>query len=293
MKKHIFILITTIALLISCSPKVEKTELFIEDFFNSYAQFTCSDSLRGNVRMKFLYNQLNMETMSFEFVIPDSIQFSDFYNAYMGRLAGAYFKSRQSDKNKSLDSLFQDSSCDVEKVKGNIIDFYCNDIVFFEVFRTALNSFYVNKNEIEEYETSKDFTRVVFTVDSLVQLALLQFDIVDYDTERGFAYHFVCGENPYNYSVENSANLLVIGFCQEALRNKEMYDAHTAIMKQLKERFTDNNEYDESKTDELCMKCQNELHQMLLEDGTLLNCILAYYEMRKDIEPFKITDSRI
>jgi len=293
MKKNIIFITTTISILISCNPRVEKTDIFIEDFFNSIAQYTCSDSLRGNVRMKFLYNQFNMETMSFEFVVPDSIQFSDFYNAYMGRIADAYFKSRQADENKSIDSLFLDSNCNVKTVKENLTKYYCNDIVFFEVFRRALNSFYANKNETEEYEVSKDFTKVDFTVDSLVQLALLQFDVAGYDPERGFAYHFVCGENPYDYSVENSANLLVIGFCQEALRNKEMADAHSAIIKQLKGKFIDSVEYDESKTDELCMKCQDELHQMLLEDGTLLNCILAYYEMRKDIEPFKIIDNRI
>lgn len=290
MNKRLLILSTTITLLVSCTPRAEKTELFIEDFFNSNAQFACADSLSGNVRMNFLHNQFSMETMSFEFVVPDSLQFSDFYKAYMGRIANVYFIGKQADISESTDSIFQDSNCDVERVKEKIIDFYCNDKVFSEVFRTALNSYYVNKDETEVYYVSKDFTKIDFTVDSLVQLALLQFDVAGYDPERGFAYHFICGVNPYDYSIENRENLLVLGFCQEALRNKEMYDVHSSIIKQLKERFTDISIQDESNIDELCMRCQNELHQMLLEDGTLLKCILAYYDLRKNIEPFEIND---
>jgi len=292
MRKQVLILITIITLLLSCNPSNKKTELFIKDYFDSLAQFTCSDSLSGNVRMKFLYNQLNMETMSFEFVIPDSIQLSDFYNAFMGRIAGAYFKSRQADDNNTLDSLFHDSNCDVKKVKDNIIEYYCNDEVFFEIFNMSLNSYYSNKGQTEEYEISNNFSKVDFTLDSLVQLALLQFDIVNYDQERGFAYHFVCGVNPYSYSIENAANYLVTGFCQEALRNKEMYEAHESIMKQLSEKLISNSEYDESKVDELCLRYQNELRLMLQEEGTLLNSLLAYYEYRKDIEPFIIADEK-
>ena len=86
MKNLIFLLIATVTLFSSCNSNVEKTELYIQNFFDSNAQFACSDSVSGNVKMKFLYNQLNMEIMSFEFAIPDSIKFSDFHNSSLSQL---------------------------------------------------------------------------------------------------------------------------------------------------------------------------------------------------------------
>lgn len=290
MKNITYLLILTASVYFGCNSNDEKTDLFIQNFFDSNTQFTCSDSVRSNVQLKFLHYHLNMEKMSFEFVIPDSIKFSDFYNAYTGRIADAYYKSRKADKNKSIDSLFFTPNCDVEKVKNNIIRYYCDDEVFFEIFRTALSSFYESNSGMQEYEGINKMEKVDFTIDSLIQLALMQFDIVNYDPDRGFAYHFVCGVNPYSYSIENKANFLIIGFCQEALRNKEMYEAHSTIMKHLREKVKQDNEYEASMIDELCNKYQNELYKLLLEEGTLRNSLFAYYEKRKDIEPFKIVN---
>ncbi len=115
---------------------------------------------------------------------------------------------------------------------------------------------------------------------------MIQFDIVDYDPKRGFAYHFVCGVNPYEYSIQNRVNLLIPGFCQEALRTKEMYDVNVHLIRQLTERVKLEEEYDLDRKKELCEKYQNELHRLLIEDGTLKKSLIDYYEKRKDIEPF-------
>lgn len=284
--KHLGYILFSLAVLCSCSSKEDKTELFIHDFFDSKASFTCSDSLAGEISMKFLYDQLNMEILSFEYVIPDSTRYSDFYNAYMRRMVDASYSGMNADKNGVLDSLFREDYCDTEKVKDRIIDYYIKDEVFFDIFRTALISFYGNKQETQEYPVSTTLDKVEYPLDSLVQLALLQMDIVSYDTIRGFGSHFVCGANPYSYSKENVVNYLVIGFCQDALRNKEMYGAYKSIMNQLANRREERRDYEKYSAEELCAKYQDEMRKMLLEEGTLTNSLLSYYEKRKDVEPF-------
>jgi len=288
--KHLGYLLFSITVLCSCSSKEDKTELFIHDFFDTKASFTCTDSLIGEISMKFLYFQLNMEILSVEFVIPDSTRYSDYYNAYIHRIVNAYYSSIQANKSVAIDSLLHEDNCDTVKVKDRIIDYYLKDEVFFDIFRTSLISFYEQKQETEEYPVSTTLDKVDYPLDSLVQLALLQMDIVCYDTIRGFGSHFVCGANPYSYSRENVVNYLMTGFCQEALRNKEMYGAFNSISKQLAKRLEERRDYEKYSAEDLCDKYQHEMREMLLEEGTLTNSLLSYYEKRKDIEPFTISE---
>jgi hypothetical protein len=288
--KHLGYLLFPIAVLCSCSPKEDKTALFIHDFFDSKASFTCYDSLAGEISLQFLYGQLNPETMSIEYVVPDSASYSDFYQAYMHRIVSTYYSSKLADKNGAIDSLFYEANCDTEKVKDRIIDYYLKDEMFVDIFRTALISFYEQKQETEEYPVSTTLEKVDYPLDSLDQLASLQFDIADYDTIRGFWFHYLCGTNPYSYSKDNDVNYLVIGFCQEALGNKEMVGAFDSMMTQLANRLEESGDYEKYSTEELCAKYQDEMREMLLEEGTLTNSLLAYYEKRKDIEPFTISE---
>jgi|GEM_PF-2013878 len=288
--KHLGYLLFSITVLCSCSSIEDKTELFIHDFFDTKASFTCTDSLAGKISMMPLYVQFNEEILSLEFVIPDSTSYSDFYNAYMNRIVSAYYLGKSADKDGVLDSLFHEENCDTEKVKDRIIDYHMKDEVFVDIFRTSLISFYEHKQETEEYPVSTTLNKVDYPLDSLVQLALLQIDIVSYDTIHGFGSHFVCMANPYSYSEENVVNHLVIGFCQEALRNKEMYVAYETIMKQLWKRLKERGDYEKYSTEELRTKYQDEMREMLLEEGTLTNSLLSYYEKRKDIEPFTISE---
>ena len=287
--KHLGYLLFSIAVLCSCNSVEDKTESFIHDFFDSKASFTCSDSLAGEISLQFLYGQLNMEIQSFEYVIPDSASYSDFYKAYMNRIVSAYYSSILADKTGTIDTLFYEEDCDTEKVKDRIIDYYLKDEVFFDIFRTSLISFYEHKQETEEYPVSTTLDKADYPLDSLVQLALLQFDIAGYDTIRGFWIHYICGTNPYSYSKENVVNYLMTGFCQEALRNKEMLGAFNSITKQLANQRDERRDYEEYSTEDLCAKYQDEMREMFLEEGTLTNSLLAYYEKRKDIEPFTIS----
>jgi hypothetical protein len=288
--KHLGYLLFSIAVLCSCSSKEDKTKLFIRDFFDSKASFTCTDSLAGEISVQFLYGQLNIETLSIEFIIPDSTRYSDFYNANMRILVDAFYSGMNADKDGALASLFYEANCDTEKVKDRIIDYYMKDELFVDIFRTSLISFYENKQETEAYPVSTTLEKVDYPLDSLVQLALLQMDIAGYDTIRGFWTHFVCGANPYSYSKENAVNYLVIGFCQEALRNKEMYGAFKSITTQLANQRDERRDYEKYNTEDLCAKYEDEMREMLLKEGTLTNSLLSYYEKRKDIEPFTISE---
>jgi len=279
--------------LVACNSDEEKTNFFIQNFFDTHFQFASVDSIKGKVPIKILHNQINMETMNVELVIPDSIQYSDFYNAYSNRIIQSYYKSIDLDKRKSLDSLLIAGNCDADEFKKMIIEHYSNDKVFVDVFKTALSSFYGNKVNATE---NVDFTatkKVEVQIDTLIQIALIQIDILGYDTIKGFFGHFVCGVNPYSYSTENKVNLLIPGFCQEALRNKEMINAYSQTMKLLGEKLKPENEYDKEAVQQLCRRFQYELRRMLLKEGTLKKSLLEYYEKRKDIEPFKIVDNKV
>jgi len=269
-----------------CISNDNASNRFITDFFNSNASFTCTDSTNGKFQLRFKHQQINMETMSFEFVVPDSIQLSDFYNAYIGRIVTIYYKGLAEQNNNEIDSLFLSQDCSANEVKNNTIEYFSEDPIFSGAFNIALSSYYRGKEDAPKDINIKNMERITFTIDSLVQIGLLQFDVVDYDPERGFAYHFVCGVNPYKYSLENKINLLIPGFCQEALRTKEMSEVHSKIMHELTERVKQNDEYTPDKKEELCLKYQDELREILMQEGTLKKSILNYYAERKEIEPF-------
>lgn len=287
--KNLGYLLFSIAVLCSCDPIEDNTELFIDDFFDTKASFTCADSIAGKISMNFLYGQFNMEMLSMEFDIPDSTRYADFYNANIRRLIDGFYYGMRADTTEVLVSLFHEVNCDTVKVKDRIIDYYVKEEMFYDIFRTSLISFYEHRQETEEYPVSTTLDKVEYPLDSLVQLALLQMDIVSYDSIRGFWSHFVCGANPYSYSKENVINYLVIGFCQEALRNKEMYDTFVSISTQLGNRLEERRDYEKYSTEDLCTKYEDEMREMLLEEGTLTNSLLSYYEIRKDIEPFTIS----
>ncbi len=145
MKNLIFFVLLLSIASVGCSSNDKETKLFITDFFTSHAKYTCTDSIKGKVQLRFLHNQVNMEIMSFEFVIPDSIQHSGFYNAYIGRIVDTYYKSLAAQENGNIDSLFLSQSCNVVDVKKNIIDYYSSDEVFSGVFKTALSSYFIKK----------------------------------------------------------------------------------------------------------------------------------------------------
>ncbi|HKJ78267.1 MAG TPA: hypothetical protein VKA10_01980 [Prolixibacteraceae bacterium] len=272
-----------------CKSDRKTTEYFIHDFFHSNTQLECADSSLGKVQLKFIYNQIDKELPVFKIIIPDTIKHSDFYSAYAGRLTSVYYYSRNSDAKNLIDSLFTTPDCDVDLVKTRIIEYYKKDDVFFKVFRSALSSYY-NKKVIpnEKMHISKA-EKVDITLDSLMKIALIQFDIF-YVPNRGFAYHFVCGENPYKYNIDNSKNLLIVGFCQEALRNKEMYEVHSRIIEKILDKNRTENDLLTETGKNLQIKYQDEFHKMLLEDGTVKKVLLEYYEKRKNIEPFTIVN---
>ena len=125
------------------------------------------------------------------------------------------------------------------------------------------------------------------SLDSLIKTAIFEFDLF---VARGgrMGYHFLCGTIPFSYNYENKINFLIAGFCHEALKTKAMQNAYDEIIKQFSENI---------KTDELNVtgnadltQYEKELHRMLIEEGTVKQSLLDYYEKRKAIEPFRILE---
>jgi len=273
---------------ISCVTKKDDTQVIISDFFDTNFKYECVDSISGKIVMSVLNNQLDLESMSFKIVVPDSFIYADFYNAYINRIIEAYYINSNNNR-AQIDSLLTRKDLDIMKVKTDIKNYFIDDDVFYNVFKNALSAYYGNIQN-EENPEIQIVEKLKVPMDTLVQLALQQYDIVNYDSKRGFSYHEVCGVNPYSYSPDNEVNLLLPGFCQEALRTKKMHEAHSKIMHELSSEFKSNENLAEDNIKELCIKYQTKLRAKLLEERTLKKSLLEYYDKRKNIEPFEIVD---
>ena len=284
------LLLLFMVIIVSCNSDNERTKSFIRNFFDTNFEFACADSSTGKVKLKPLNVQLDAEAMAVVVIVPDSVPYSDFYNAYINRILDVYNKSWDALDKNTRDSLLTSTNCDTEMVKERMKEHYCNDPVFFNVFKTALESFYSNTENKDDVQFSAP-NKVKLPMDTLIQVSLLQVDILGYDTDRGnLMYHYVCGVNPYSYSIENSVKLLIPGFCMEAMRNKALMKVHGQIMSEISKSFKE--EYSKEKGDikGLCIKYQDKLRRMLVEEGTLKKSLLDYYEKRKAIEPFILVD---
>lgn len=282
--KKLFLLLL-IPFLLSFTSDNDVTKNFINNFFDTSFQFICSDDNSGKIEMHFLYSKFNPETMTFNVVVPDSIPYSEFYKTYMGRIIDVYFKNRNTVGKAEITTLLENTNCDTETVKERVKEYYCNDSIFYPVFKISLESYYSQSEKKDELKISYIDKKIV-SIDKLIKISLLQFDIVNYDNTRGFGYHFVCGVNPYSYSMKNKANLLLAGFCQEALKNKAMMNVHSQIMDELKEQVKIDYPKEKDNIKGLCTRYQDELRKRLVEDGTLKKSLLDYYEKNKDVEPF-------
>lgn len=280
MKKLVIILFISI-LIASCktnSTSQENTNKQIRYFFENMAEFKCADSVQNRVKMSFLFNGINPDVPAFEFKVPDTMEYSGFYNSYMGRIVNAYYTSRNIDSLRVTDSLFISSGCDCDKVRNKIIEYYSNNKIFSGIFETSLKAFNGKMNEKDKVEIS---------IDSLMQNSTFCFDLF-YSRDGRFGYHFLCGTNPVDYQYDNKIKFLIPGFCQEALKNKEMLDVYeqatNRIIEKIKGEEPELSQYTDLK------KFEKERNRMLMEEGTLKRSLLDYYEKRKDIEPFRITD---
>lgn len=287
MKKIIFTLSIIASFLSGCQLTEETGSKHIQTFFDTMAEFKCTDSTLNKVQLKFRYFGFNQEKEILEFNIPDSLKNVDFYNAYSRRITNAYYTSLNSKGSEVIDSLFVVQGCDSDKVRKDVTEYYCNDPVFVEIFNTAFSSFYLNKKETQEYKDVIDQNKPRIGIDSLLQISFAYIDIAAYYPNRGFACHFGCGSAPFAYTPENKVSFLVSGFCQEALDDPKLKKVHFKIIKSLSEKV-EAVEGDIQNSDEICKKYEKELYRMLLEDGTLKKSLLEYYEIRKDIEPFEI-----
>lgn len=102
MKKLVFILSIIASYLSGCQPSEEKGNNHIQTFFNTMADFRCTDSTQNKVQLRFRYFGFDQEKGTLEFHIPDSIKFADFYNAYSNRITNAYYASLNAEGSKLI-----------------------------------------------------------------------------------------------------------------------------------------------------------------------------------------------
>jgi len=271
--KNIFYLLCLIAVL-GCQ-KTETKNSEVEAFFDIMSEVECVDSLQNKFDLSFNYSTFIKEKMSFDYIIPDSIENSDFYNAYSGRIISAYYNLIAADTLGSFDNLLNLDTCDNDLAMANIIKYCAQNKTWNGVFNLAHSSFY-GENPID---------KPVFTIDSLINISMSYFYMAGYSQKRGFAFHFVCGSNPIKFEYENKTALLICDFCQEALKNPAMWKAHKKIIKDIRELIKEENDTIENfKT--IKQAYEPTLHRLLKDEIVLKESLIAYYEERKDIEPF-------
>nr|WP_320022673.1 hypothetical protein [uncultured Draconibacterium sp.] len=235
----------------------------------------CIDSVENKFTFNFKYSTFNPEKMSFGYVVPDSIPNSDFYNAFAGSIISAYYNLINSDTTSTYEELLQVNKFDKKLVEENVMKYCQQNKTWNEIFKLAESSFYENEK----------VNKTKFPIDSLVNISMSYFDIAGYSAERGFAFHFVCGENPFEFKPENAKEILICDFCQEALKNEEMMKTHTEITdsigKLIKYETENFNDFPKIK-----MIYEPKLHKLMKESNVLKESLIAYYEKRKNIEPF-------
>lgn len=270
-----FIFIFTLLAIISCSTQNDKNDIRI--FFDIMSEIECIDSLENKFALNFKYSSFNPDKMTFEYVIPDSIPNSDFYNAYAGRIISAFYNLVNSDTTITYEELFRVHKFDKELVKEKVIKYCEQDKTWNKIFNLAKSSFYENERLIKP----------PFPIDSLVNISMSYFDIAAYSEQSGFAFHFVCGSYPFKFKPENAVELLICDFCREALTNPEMKKIHSAIIDSIGNLIkSENNDLDDFQ--QIKMVYEPKLHGLLKENLVIKESLINYYEKRKNVEPFII-----
>lgn len=271
MKRIIYCL--TLFTIISCNTKNENKNIKI--FFDTMSEFKCIDSLQNKFALNFKYSTFNQDNLSFEYNVPDSITNSDFFNAFSSRFISAFYNLINSDTTTTYEELLKVEKSDKALVKEKVINYCEQNETWNAIFKLAESSF--NKNG--------KLNKPRFSIDSLINISMSYFDIAGYSEERGFAFHFVCGTNPIDFKTENATEIMICDFCQEALKNPEMIRIHSEITDSIEKLIKNETEnYDDFQN--IKMIYEPKLFDSLKANKVLKESLIAYYEKRKNIEPF-------
>lgn len=261
--------------IISCNKQNENSK--VKNFFDTMSEIESIDSLQNKFVLNFKYSTFNQDKMSFDYIVPDSIPNSDFYNAFAGSFISTFYNLINSDTTTTYDELLKVDRPDKALVKEKVINYCEQDKTWNEIFKLAESSFYAN-NKVNKPK---------FSIDSLINISMSYFDIAGYSEKRGFAFHFVCGTNPFDFKPENATEILICHFCQEALKNPEMMKVHSTITDSIGELIeNENDKYDDLQ--KIKTVYEPKLHELLKKEKVLKESLIAYYEKRKNIEPFII-----
>lgn len=257
----------------------------IKFFFQDVINFQCIDENSCKVTIRPRYYLLDQENAKVILNVPDSVQYSNFYNDFGIRILRCLYSLIEP---RIIDSLLQNRSCNTEFAKENFISYIVKNHDFTIIYNASF-SYYYNLEDFHSKENKLLQEKLKITKDSLIRIALEFYTIDKVDTLKKYILsHFCSGGDPFLFDKENYMNLLISSFCIEAMSNKELITNWSKIIGEFEEKL-DNGELDGDPA-KLKRELDNELKQRMLENGVLEEIVLDYYNSRKDIEIFTITD---
>jgi len=270
------IFLTLIAGILNCNRiEIEEENPTIRKFFRTLVLLECEDTISNSLSLNFRFHEFNPEKMMSNFVIPDSIEDAMFYNVYAERLASIFFIWANEDTTYTLDKLLEESGCSVEMAEIQLIKLCEKNPTLNESFRVIHKSY--SENETIDKKT--------ITLDSLTKISLAYFDIAGYSEENGIAFHFACGQNPFEFISSNAVELSIGEFCREAIKSPVMMEAFIGITEEVNNVFKKNGQGTKS-INEIRQHYEPILYDLLKNNKTLAESLVSYYENRKEIEPF-------
>lgn len=271
--RHFLFVFSFSLLIVNCQRKTnDKND--IQTFFNHLTTFYCVDSIQNEFDLKFKYQTFDSKQMSLKSNVPDSIEFSTFYNAYSDRLIDVLYQRMNLDSTTNWKEIFNAEKSEI--VKEKIVYYYSSDSLFRSVFYETLKAFN-NQGKNKSVQIS---------IDSLLNISLAYLHIAGYDENTGFAIRF-CGVPPFKSCYSNRLNIIISGFCKEALFNQKMLKVINDITNEMK-NIVNNEGKVISDRAQIINEYDPIFHEMLKNDGTLRKTLLDYYELRKNIEIFEV-----
>lgn len=259
--------------------EVEEENPTLRKFFRTLVSLECEDTISNSLSLKFRFHEFNPKKMMTNFVIPDSIEDAEFYNAYAERLASIFYIWANEDTTYSLDKLLEGIGCNVEIAEVQLIQLCEKNPALNESFRVIHKS----------YSENETINKKTITLDSLTKISLAYFDIAGHSEENGIAFHFACGQNPFEFISSNAVELSIGEFCREAIKNPEMMQAFIGITEEVNNSFKKDEQGTKS-INKIRQQYEPILYNLLKNNKTLAESLISYYENRKEIEPFVLKD---
>lgn len=256
----------------------QETEM-VERFFNEAIKYQCFKNNPSKARMSTRYEIYDQENFKSIFIVPDSLEYSDFYNDYGVRIIHAFYALI---KPEIIDSLQKTNDCKIKPVREKFVSFISNRNDFVTIY----NSCFSHYSKKDSNVLKKD---IQITKDSLLKIAVEFYSIDKVDTSKNhIESHFCSGNDPFSYNEDKYINIVISGFCYEALSTKTLVHNWSDIVNEYKTKLI--SEKLNGTPEELKIKLDKDLKKRMLNNKELQEIVMNYYNSRKRIEPFEIIE---